>query len=50
MHVSGERGVEQEAEGCQVLGKAEDAEAAQGTFPRLDFLILLTRLRRGGAI
>lgn len=34
----------------QDSGDVEDAEAAQGTLPGLDLLILRTRLRRGGAL
>ena len=34
----------------QDSGDVEDAEAAQGTLPGLDLLILRTRLRRGGVL
>lgn len=50
MHVLGARGLEREAEGPRVLGKAENAETAQGTLPCLDLLVLCTRLGRGGAV
>ena len=44
-------GLEREAGGePQDSGDVEDAEAAQGTLPGLDLLILCTRLRRGGIL
>lgn len=44
-------GLEREAGGePQDSGDVEDAEAAQGTLPGLDLLILCTRLRRGGVL
>lgn len=37
------------AGGSRDLGEAEDAETAQGTLPRLDLLVVCTRLGGGGA-
>lgn len=52
MHVWGARGWPGAGgRGCpQDSGDVEDAEAAQGTLPGLDLLILCTRLRRGGIL